>query len=83
MFDDFQTSIPWKTIFYSRHAPEMTREEKRKKEGREKRIILINLEFQFQDLSTVFKSPFLRFGAIHIPLTQPGCLLSTLGLHHP
>lgn len=31
----------------------------------------------------VFKSPFLRFSAIHIPLAQPGHPLSTWSLYHP
>lgn len=43
MFDDFQSSIPWKTVSCSHHAPEMTREEKRKKGGGEKSKKLISL----------------------------------------
>lgn len=52
MFDDFQSSIPWKTVFGSHHAPETTEKKREKKEGREKRITLVSLGFQFQDLST-------------------------------
>lgn len=84
MFDDFQSSIPWKTVACSHHAPEMTREEKRiKGRGREKSNIdqscILIPRFEY----SVFKFPFLRFGVIHIPLTQPGHLFSTLSLHHP
>lgn len=72
MIDDFQTSIPWKTVSCSRHAPGTTGEERKKNTwvGWEKD----NIEHHFVSTPkfkcSVLKTPFLRFGAIHILLTQ-------------
>jgi len=61
MIDDFQTSIPWKTVSCSHHAPGTTEERKKKKKNEwgEKRITYSIILSQFQNLSAQYsKLPF-------------------------